>query len=127
MKLLPIKNGEGIKYSSCSYKVTNNINFEGRYWEPIGTKENPFSGKMDIGKYHLKNITLYKSYSSPRPSHGGLFWHISKDAKIIVNNKTITIVIIIISILIFLIILIIILILLLLKRRKKKMEELANQ
>ncbi len=120
-------NDEGIPYSECSYKVTNSIGFEGRYWEPIGTKENPFKGKIDLGAHEFKNVLHYKSYPEPRLSYSGLFWCVDKDAQITVNTKTMTTIIIVIVVVVVVVILIIILIILLAKRRKKKLDKLANQ
>ncbi len=122
-----LENEEGVKYSKCFYKVTNDIDFYGRFWEPIGTEENPFDGTIDIGKHTFKNVSHYKSYPSPKLSYTGLFWHIGKDARFNVDKQSFTIIIIVVCVLVFVIILIVLLIILLTIRRKKKLEKLANQ
>ncbi len=122
-----IENDKGVKYSNCYYKITKDIDFYGRFWEPVGTNENPFAGTIDFGKHVVKNVSHYKTYSSPSLSHSGLFWHVSKDAKFKVDKQAFNTIIIVICVLIFVIILIILLIILLTIRRKKKLEKLANQ
>ncbi len=121
------ENEDGLKYSEATYKVTNDINFAGRYWIPVGTKDNPFNGKIDLGKFEFENISHYKYYSDPKTSYSGLFWHIGKKASITVNKKTFTTIILIIVFSIIGVILIVLLILLLYKRRKRKLEKYSNQ
>ncbi len=122
-----LENEDGVKYSKCVYKVTNDIDFYGRFWEPVGTEENSFAGRVIIGKHTFKNVSHFKSYSSPSLSISGLFWHVSKDAKFEIDKQALNTVIIVVCVLIFVIILIVLIIILLTIRRKKKLEKLANQ
>ena len=77
----------GINYAKAYYKVTKDIDFQGCYWQAIGTKENPFDGYMNLGKHKFLNVSHYVNYEDPETSYGGLFWHISKNAKIIVVHE----------------------------------------
>ncbi len=121
-----IVNEQGQKYADCIYKLTNDINFSGNYWEPIGTKENPFNGEIDLGKYNIENLLLYKTYSNPKTSYSGLFLYVTKDANIIQDNSTLIIILSIIGGIIFLILLIVLIIFLVRKKRKDKLEDIAN-
>lgn len=85
------ENEEGVKYADCHYKLTNDLDFEGKYFEPIGTKENPFNGVLDLGDYNIKNVTHYKVYSDPKTQANGLVWCVTKDAKIIQQNRVLII------------------------------------
>ena len=113
-------------YADCYYKVVADIDFTGKYWEPIGTEENPFNGVMDIGGHQLYNILHYKNYSNPSTSYSGLFWHITENAQIIQNDYTLIIVLSVIGGIIFLLLLILIIILLIRRSKKNKLEEIAN-
>lgn len=117
---------DGVKYADCYYKVTADLDFQGRYWIPIGTQNNPFNGVMDLGSYSIKNIFHYTTYSNPRTTGNGLFWHVTKNAKIIQSNNTLVIVFSVIGSIIFLILLIILIILLLRRKRRKEIDDLAQ-
>ncbi len=114
-------------YADCYYRVTSDIDFSGKYWEPIGTEEHPFNGVMDLGGYQLRNILHYKSYSNPTTSYGGLFWHLTEKAQVIQNDYTLIIVLSVIGGLIFLLLLILLIILLVRRNKKKKLDEIANE
>lgn len=77
-----LENEEGIKYSQAFYKVVANINLYGRYWEPVGTRENPFNGNIDLGGYEIKNVAHFVNYINPNTSYGGLFWIVGSEAVI---------------------------------------------
>jgi hypothetical protein len=77
-----------VDMSRACYKVHEDIDFSGRYWEPIGTKENPFNGTLNIGKATIKNIVLYKTYTNPSTSYGGLIWVIGSDGLVQITNNT---------------------------------------
>lgn len=114
------------KYADCYYKITADIDFTGRYWEPIGTKENPFNGTMDIGGHTIKNIVHFTGYSNPNTTCSGLFWHVTKDAKIIINDNTLIIVLSVIGGTLVLIATIAIIIVVMRRNKKKRLEEIAN-
>ena len=120
-----MSNNDGKLYSECSYLVTADINFEGRYWVPVGTEENPFKGKIDLGSYHYDNVVHYTSYPGSR--FGGLFWYIDETAQVTQNQKTFTTMIVLICVSILLLIILIILFILWTRRRKKKLEKLSSQ
>ncbi|MBP3345351.1 MAG: hypothetical protein J6K97_04025 [Clostridia bacterium] len=116
-----IVDGEMI-YAEAYYKVTNNIDFEGKYWEPIGTQANPFRGTIDLGDYQFSGVEHYLSYTNPKTSYSGLFWIISKDAKIIQATDGWTWIWIVIGIALVVIVLVVVLIVIIRKIRKKKLE-----
>ena len=62
-------NSDGVLYSECWYEVTEDIDFAGRYFEPIGTEENPFNGTINLGKHQFKNVAHYREYSDPKTSY----------------------------------------------------------
>ena len=120
------ENENEVSYAQCYYKLTNDIDFNGNYWSPIGdSKEHAFKGSIDLGGYNIKNLVLYKSYSNPSTSYGGLFWHID-GADIIRDNSTLIITLSIIGGLLLLIALIILIILLIRRKKKKDLEDIAS-
>lgn len=120
-----IKNEEDKLYSECVYELTTNLDFNGKYWVPIGTKENPFNGVMYLKDYNISNILHYTTYD-PTTSYGGLFWILGDKVKIVQEDNTLVIVLSVVGGLIFLILLILLIILLIRKKKKKEMEEIAN-
>lgn len=119
-------NNNGLAYADAVYRVVADIDFYGCFWEPIGTPENPFNGKMYLESYNLTGITLYRTYSNPDVSYGGLFWCLTDNAEIVQDTQTLVIVLIVIGVVVLLILLILLLLLILRKRKRKKMEEIAN-
>ena len=120
-----ITNENGNKYSDCVYELMSDLDFSGKYWVPIGTKENPFNGIMYLKKFSITNILHYTSYD-PKTSYNGLFWILGDNAQIEQNDNTLVIVLSVIGGIIFLLLLLLLIILLLRKKKKKEMEELAN-
>ena len=120
-----IKNEEDKLYSECVYELTTNLDFNGKYWVPIGTKENPFNGVMYLKDYNISNILHYTTYD-PTTSYGGLFWILGDKVKIVQEDNTLVIILSVVGGLIFLILLILLIILLIRKKKKKEMEEIAN-
>ncbi len=117
----------GEKYSEAYYMVINNIDFEGRFWIPIGSEENPFEGFIDLGKCDFYNIEHIKIYTNPPTSHSGLFWHIGKEGNVKEDNSILIIVLLSISIPIFILIIILIIILILRKKKKDELDDISNQ
>ncbi len=119
-------NNNGLKYSDAVYRVVADIDFYGRFWEPIGTQENPFNGTMYLESYDLSNITLYKTYSNPNVSYGGLFWCVGENANIYKDNSILAVAFAIIGGIIILLLLLLLIYYYIRKRRKMKMQEIAN-
>lgn len=119
-----ITRGE-INYAECHYVLEANLDFNGKYWEPIGTEDNPFNGTFDLGGHDIKNVSHYTTYSDPKTSYGGLFWHLGEKAKITQTNNVGLIIGIVggISLLLLLILLIVYIIR---KKSKKLRHEKAN-
>lgn len=117
---------EQTPYSKCYYSVESNIDFAGRFFEPIGTKEHPFEGTFDLADYQFENISHYKTYENPNTSYSGLFWIVSKDANIIQSKATIIVTIIILVIIGLSMATTIIIVLIVRKNRKKKLQEDEN-
>lgn len=73
----------GVKYSEAEYKLTADIDLDGRFFTPIGTAENPFNGVFDFGKFQITGVTHSQAYTQPQTSYEGVFWHLGTNAKII--------------------------------------------
>lgn len=86
-----LSNERGVKYCDAYYKVTNNINFEGKFYSPIG-QQNAFNGYFDLGKYYFSNILLDKSYTKPTTSYRGLFLNLTDNAVIKQDNSKTTLI-----------------------------------
>ena len=123
---LGLSNSDGLLYSEAYYQVVADINLSGRFWEPIGVPDSVFNGTMDLGSYAINDLSVYKDYTDPNLSYGGLFWCLGDDATIIRDNNTLIIVICIAGGLLLLILLIILIIYLYRRHKKKRMEEIAN-
>jgi len=122
-----IENKNGKLYARCYYKVTRNIDFFGRFFEPIGTKENKFNGTINIGRHKFTNVSHYREYNDPRPSVSGLFWHLGSKANIIQPNDTIWIVIGIVAGSVVFVGGVVLIVLLHHKRRKKRFNDIADE
>ena len=86
-----LSNERGVKYCDAYYRVTNNINFEGKFYSPIG-QQNAFNGYFDLGKYYFSNILLDKSYTKPTTSYRGLFLNLTDNAVIKQDNSKTTLI-----------------------------------
>lgn len=120
-----IKNADGELYAECHYAVTESIDFKGRYFEPIGTEENPFNGTIDLGKHEFKNVAHYREYTDPNTSFSGLFWHFGSKAKVIQAKGMLWLVILMIVLAVVAVGVFVLVFLLIRKRKKKKLNELA--
>ena len=119
-------NENDVSYAECHYKLTSNIDFEGNYWSPIGDSvEHAFKGSIDLGGYSITNLLLYRTYTKPSTSYGGLFWHID-GAKISQDNSTLIITLSIIGGILLLIAIIVLIILLIRRKKKKELEDIAG-
>lgn len=113
-------------YADCYYKVTSNLDFTGRYWEPIGTHDHPFNGTMDLGDHSISNISFAVNYTNPNPSYSGLFWVLGENAIVMQSNNVLAIVLGVVGGLLLLAIIIIVVFVVVRKKKKKKYDELAN-
>ena len=121
-----IANDAGQLYSRCCYRLTTDLDFSGKYWEPIGTNESPFNGVMDLGGYSIENITFYQDYINPTPSYNGLFWVVGDDGIVLQTNNALIIALSIVGGVLLLALIIILSFVIARKRKKKKFDELAN-
>ncbi len=119
-------NDNGVAYADCYYKVTSNLDFTGRYWEPIGTHDHPFNGTMDLGDHSISNISFAVNYTNPNPSYSGLFWVLGEKAIVMQSNNVLAIVLGVVGGLLLLAIIIIVVFVVVRKKKKKKYDELAN-
>lgn len=119
-------NDNGVAYADCYYKVTSNLDFTGRYWEPIGTHDHPFNGTMDLGDHSISNISFAENYTNPNPSYSGLFWILGENAIVMQSNNVLAIVLGVVGGLLLLAIIIIVVFVVVRKKKKKKYDELAN-
>lgn len=46
------------EYLSATIVLKNDIDFEGKFWTPVGTAANPFSGKFFGGNHTIKNLKI---------------------------------------------------------------------
>ncbi len=118
-------NSEGLRYADANYLVTADIKLGGKYWVPIGTKENPFNGIIGLGAHTIDGLLLYKTYI-PNTSFGGLIWYMTSNAQIVQSTTSLALIIGLVCGGIALILLLILLIVLRRRRRRRKLEELAN-
>ena len=121
-----ITNQNGELYANCHYRLTADLDFKGKYWEPIGTGTNPFNGVMDLADYSIENTSFYQDYENPSPSYNGLFWVIGDDAVIMQTNNALWIALSIAGGVILLALIFILAFVIARKRKKKKFDELAN-
>lgn len=67
----------GRDYEGKHFQLTENINLEGRKWEPIGTPQHPFKGSFDGGGHSISNLdvdlTLDLNVDLEATPFGGLF------------------------------------------------------
>lgn len=119
-------NDNGVAYADCYYKVTSNLDFTGRYWEPIGTHDHPFNGTMDLGDHSISNISFAENYTNPNPSYSGLFWVLGEKAIVMQSNNVLAIVLGVVGGLLLLATIIIVVFVVVRKKKKKKYDELAN-
>ena len=85
-----------IPYAQGYYIVKRNMNLSERFWQPIGTKENPFDGTFDLSDYRVDGLLLDKAYTVIHLD--GLFGYITENAQLITKAKNFTVAITIISI-----------------------------
>ena len=121
-------NSAGLKYADAVYEVTNDLDFNGKFWTPIGTRENPFNGTIHFRKYSISNIEHepYTTYENPTTRFSGVFWICTEHAKILQTNSEIVLALSIVGGVVGLLLLILLIVLILRRKRKKRMEELAN-
>lgn len=73
--------GNGVNYKDAYYKLSNSITLKGRFFEPIGTAENKFSGTFDYNNYKIYDIRT--DVEGTELLYDGLFNEISESASII--------------------------------------------
>ncbi|MBQ3494753.1 MAG: InlB B-repeat-containing protein, partial [Clostridia bacterium] len=84
-----------IPYAEGYYRVKTNIVLAERFWQPIGTKENPFNGTFEIIDYGITELYLDQHYEVI--NFGGVFGYLGPNAKIIEGQGNYQSAIIIIS------------------------------
>lgn len=124
-----INNGLEDQFTSqLYYKLNAGLNLQEYFWEPIGTKDNPFNGVFILGDLLVEGISLdpdqnyVLSWENILP---GLFGYITKDAKIIFERDYSDLWTILISVG-FVIISIAMVVIIVVKNKKKKFETLSN-
>lgn len=112
-----------IPYAQGYYLVKGHMNLAERFWQPIGTKENPFDGTFNLQDYKVTDLLLDKNYEVTHMD--GLFGYITENAKLITRPNNFTVAIIVISStasLLFIVILTIVIIIILKRRRMRKLS-----
>lgn len=76
---LTLENGESISgktnFAGVYFKLTEDIDLEGREWTPIGITNNPFKGELDGGNHKILNLS---SINTNDYNYAGLFGRIEK-------------------------------------------------
>ena len=107
-------------YANGYYVLSNSVNFDERFWIPIGTEENPFAGTIKFN-YRTSNIHLDKDYSVIH--YDGLFGYITEDAQFIDNFGNYKLAIIAVSSFVGLLVIITVVYIIYKHVKKKKLEE----
>ncbi len=68
-------NSGAITTKNVTFKLKKQIDLSGKYWTPIGTKEQPFSGTFDGDGFVIKNLTLNGTVLQD-DTYGGLFGYV---------------------------------------------------
>lgn len=71
LEMLREKVNGGIRYTNCYFSLAKDIELSGE-WEPIGTKDNPFSGNFNGNGYTIRNVIMGQSNE-----YGGLFGYVT--------------------------------------------------
>lgn len=78
---IDISDGHKIPYAKGYYMLKLDIDLDERFWQPIGTQENPFAGTFNYAECKVSNIVLDRYYDVLAEGHNGLFGYISDEAK----------------------------------------------
>lgn len=113
-----------IPYAKGYYVVKKHMNLQERFWQPIGTKENPFDGTFNLQDYVVSELLLDKEYEVTYLD--GLFGYITENAKFITTPQDYTLAITIVSSIIGLIVFLIILICVIIIIKRKRFEKLSS-
>ena len=113
-----------IPYAQGYYVLKSDMNLDERFWQPIGTKDNPFDGTFDYIDNGISNLELDEYYEVI--NQNGLFGYVTENAKFIRSQANYTLAIVLISSIVLLIILIVLILWLWIRHKKKKMEKLAT-
>ncbi len=113
-----------IPYAKGYYIVKKHMNLQERFWQPIGTKENPFDGTFNLQDYVVSELLLDKEYEVINLD--GLFGYITDNAKFITTPGDYTVAITIVSSIVGFILLLITIIVIIIVVKKKKFRELSN-
>lgn len=91
---IAVDSNDKVDYANAYYLMSGTVDFEEKFWVPIGTQENPFNGVIKL-TYQRKNIFLDRAYVVTR--YDGLFGYTTESAEFIMDGSDITTGIIIIS------------------------------
>ena len=111
-----------IPYAQGYYVVKRHMYLGQRFWQPIGTRENPFDGTFDLSDYKVNELTLDQIYTVTNLE--GLFGYITENAKFITKAKNYTAAIIIISVASALVVAAVAAIVIVVVVKRKKMKKL---
>jgi len=117
-------------FANANYVVTGDLDFSGRFWIPIGTRDIPFNGTFNFGNIVVSNVEhdpdLSLTYKDPSTRFNGLFWVCGENAKFIQANSNLVLALSIVGGVLVLLLIILLVLLLLRRKKKKRMEQLAN-
>ena len=60
------------KFAAASFELTKDLDLTGKYWAPIGTAENAFTGSFDFNVFEITNISVLYGYKGAT-AYEGLF------------------------------------------------------
>ena len=119
-----IEANETTPYAQGYYILKFNMYLNERFWQPIGTEENPFDGTFDFTDNDAYGLTLDKYYEVT--NQDGLFGYITENAKFLKNKANYTLAIALVSGIVGAIVVVVIILLLWIRHKKKQMEKLAT-
>ena len=100
------------------------MNLSERFWQPIGTQENPFDGTFDLQDCRIIDLLLDRHYEVTHLD--GLFGYVTDNAKFLTSPSSFVIAISIISGVVGSILIIVLIIVIMHTRKKRRMRKLST-
>jgi len=75
-------------FASANYRVMADISANGKFWVPIGTEENPFTGFFNFNDFSVYGVAIEDKYGEERKQFGGVFGVIGNSGKVIIHDNS---------------------------------------